>query len=239
MSNTYFQFRQFIVHQEKAAMKVCTDACLFGAWVADHILQQKIKPAPILDIGAGTGLLSLMLAQSTTAAIDAIELDEQAAEQARDNFEASPWHERLQILQGDARLIHLGKKYSFIISNPPFFGNDLKSPDLQKNLALHSSELSLTELLSIIQKQLSTDGKFAVLLPWHRKNEFIQLAGKENFFPAEVMDVKQTATHACFRTMLLFSRNESLVKNDELIIREDTIYSVAFSYLLKDYYLNP
>jgi tRNA1Val (adenine37-N6)-methyltransferase len=194
-------------------MKVCTDACLFGAWVADHILQQKIKPAPILDIGAGTGLLSLMLAQSTTAAIDAIELDEQAAEQARDNFEASPWHERLQILQGDARLIHLGKKYSFIISNPPFFGND--------------------------QKQLSTDGKFAVLLPWHRKNEFIQLAGKENFFPAEVMDVKQTATHACFRTMLLFSRNESLVKNDELIIREDTIYSVAFSYLLKDYYLNP
>jgi tRNA1Val (adenine37-N6)-methyltransferase len=238
MSNTYFQFKQFIVHQEKAAMKVCTDACLFGAWVADQVLRQEIKPSSILDIGAGTGLLSLLLAQSSPATIDAIELDGNAAEQARDNFEASPWHDRLQVLQGDARLIHLGKKYDLIISNPPFFENDLKSPDIQRNLALHSSELSLNELLSIVQNQLSPTGRFAVLLPWHRKNEFIQLAEVRNYFPEEVMDMKQTAAHSSFRTMLLFGRNKGSVKHGEIFIRENNIYSAAFSNLLKEYYLH-
>jgi tRNA1Val (adenine37-N6)-methyltransferase len=238
MPNTYFQFKQFIVHQEKAAMKVCTDACLFGAWVAAYIKAQDTKPTQILDIGAGTGLLSLMLAQATTAPIDAIELNGQAAEQAMQNFEASPWNKSMQVLQGDARSIHLGKKYDLIISNPPFFENDLKSQDVMRNLALHSSELGLDELLPVIQQYLLPQGRFAILLPWHRKDAFINLAEAQDFFPAEEMDVKQTSLHNCFRTMLLFSRNRQDAKRGEIIIRDRENYTAPFIHLLKDYYLH-
>jgi tRNA1Val (adenine37-N6)-methyltransferase len=238
MPNTYFQFKQFTIHQEKAAMKVCTDACLFGAWMADRIVGQEAKPAQILDIGAGTGLLSMMLAQAIPASIDAIELDEQAAEQALQNFEASPWHERMQVLQGDARSVHTGKKYDLIISNPPFFENDLKSPDRQRNLALHSSELGLDELLSVIQQYLSPHGRFAVLLPWHRKEAFVKMAETQHFFLVEEMDVRQTGSHSRFRTMLLFSRNRQDAQRGEITIRNQDGYTPAFIQLLKDYYLH-
>jgi tRNA1Val (adenine37-N6)-methyltransferase len=137
----------------------------------------------VLDIGTGTGLLSLMIAQKSNARIDAVELDEHAAQQAAENFELSNWKERLQVIQGDIKTVHLGKKYDFIISNPPFFENDLKSPDAQRNLALHSQELGLDELFSAIKKHWLINGKFAVLLPYHRKEAFRSLALEEGFFP--------------------------------------------------------
>ena len=213
-------------------MKVCTDACLFGAWVA-----QKVAGRQILDIGTGTGLLSLMMAQQTSAQIDAIEMDEAAAEQAADNFENSPWKERLQVITGDAKLLHLGKKYDLIISNPPFFENDLKSADVQRNLALHSKQLSLTELIKVIKSHLADNGKFALLLPYHRKNEFLQIAIEAGFSPEEIVSVKQTVKHAYFRAMLLFSAVEVTLVEQEITIREGEVYSNEFSNLLKDYYL--
>jgi len=111
MSNTYFRFKQFTIHQDRCAMKVCTDACLFGAWLAEKVNGWQLADISILDLGAGTGLLSLMLAQQNTARIDAVELDENAAEQAAENFDTSPWRNRLQVIQGDIRTVHLGKKY--------------------------------------------------------------------------------------------------------------------------------
>jgi tRNA1Val (adenine37-N6)-methyltransferase len=185
MSNTYFQFKQFIIHQDRCAMKVCTDACLFGAWVADSAWSLKSGAGSVLDIGAGTGLLSLMLAQKTGALIDAVELDEDAAEQAAENFETTPWKDRLQVIRADARTVHLGRKYDLIISNPPFFENDLKSVDTRRNLALHSEALSLEELLGVIKKHLADDGQFAVLLPYHRKEIFTGLAIDAGYFLAE------------------------------------------------------
>jgi tRNA1Val (adenine37-N6)-methyltransferase len=237
MSNTYFQFKQFIIHQENCAMKVCTDACLFGAWVAEKVGNGQMKVDSVLDIGAGTGLLSLMIAQRSDARIDAVELDEQAAQQATDNFELSNRKERLQVIQGDIRTIHLGKKYALIISNPPFFENDLKSNDAQRNLALHSQELGLEELLDVVQKQLSDHGKFAVLLPYHRKEAFTNLALAQGFFPEEEACVKQTPSHNYFRVMFLFGRQPADIKKDFIIIREREQYTSAFTKLLKDYYL--
>lgn len=218
-------------------MKVCTDACLFGAWISKIVGRWQMKDGRVLDIGTGTGLLSLMLAQQTGLQIDAIEMDTDAAAQAFENFEASVWKERLQVIEGDAKLVHLGRKYDLIISNPPFFDNDLKSVDALRNLALHSRELSLSELLIVIKKHLADDGKFAVLLPWHRKEEFEKMSLGEGFYLEETVAVKQTSKHPFFRVMFLFSATPVTATQQTITIREGDQYSAAFTGLLKEYYL--
>ena len=238
MSNTYFRFKQFTVHQKDCAMKVCTDACLFGAWVAEGITKWGLPVNHILDIGTGTGLLSLMLAQKTQARIDAVELDEKAAAQAGDNFEDTEWKNQLQVIQADIRNVHLGRKYDFILSNPPFFENDLKSENEQRNLALHSKELSFPELLKLIKNLLNENGKFALLLPAHRKDGFIQLASEQGYYPEEILMVKQTPVHAFFRAMLLFSGTGLATRYQEMVIRENDQYSNEFTQLLQEYYLH-
>jgi tRNA1Val (adenine37-N6)-methyltransferase len=237
MSNTYFQYKQFIIHQQNCAMKVCTDASLFGAWIAEKAGNKELAFDRMLDIGTGTGLLSLMVAQKNAAIIDAIELDEHAAAQAADNFEESPWHERLQVIKGDARTVHLGRKYGLIISNPPFFENDLKSDDVKRNLALHSEALNLEELLGVILSHLAVDGHFAVLLPYHRGDGFIKTAGLAGLHLQEKVSVRQTPAHAFFRVMLLFGWEKSSAKDLDLTIRDGDDYSGRFTELLKDYYL--
>ena len=218
-------------------MKVCTDACLFGAWVGGKVGGWEMVVDSILDIGTGTGLLSLMLAQKSTAHIDAIELDEHAAEQAAENFETSEWKQRLQVITADTRTVHLGKKYDLIISNPPFFENDLKSGNTQRNLALHSQELSLTELLAVISKHISDTGKFALLLPYHRKPEFEKLAADTGFYLEESVSVKQTPNHNFFRLMFLFGRTKVTGMESEMYIRNEDVYGEEFMDLLRDYYL--
>lgn len=218
-------------------MKVCTDACLFGAWLAEKVKGWQLFDSGILDLGAGTGLLSLMLAQQTTARIDAVELDENAAEQAAENFDTSPWRNRLQVIQNDIRTVHLGKKYQIIISNPPFFENDLKSPDKQRNLALHSETLSFEDLLNTALIHLSADGKFAVLLPWHRKTAFEELAIQKGWYLQEEMAVRQTPAHVYFRAMLLLGKTQTHPLFTSITLREGTEYTPAFAALLKEYYL--
>jgi tRNA1Val (adenine37-N6)-methyltransferase len=252
MANSYFHFKQFTVQQEHCAMKVCTDACLFGSLLPTSSGGGgTIKH--VLDIGAGTGLLSLMYAQKNNdAVIDAVEIDETAAMQAKQNFEASPWKERLEVHncsiqefqfhqnQSTDGLINLStnQQYNLIISNPPFFDNDLKSNDNKRNLALHSAELSLELLVDNIKRLLKEDGSFAVLLPYHRSNYFEQLAIERNYFLLEKVLVKQTPRHSYFRSMLLFGRSKTIATQKEIIIRKDDgHYTAEFIELLKDYYL--
>jgi tRNA1Val (adenine37-N6)-methyltransferase len=239
MANTFFRFKQFTVEQEHCAMKVCTDACLFGAWIAS-VTQHTTSPIhKILDIGSGTGLLSLMAAQENpNALIDAIEIDPDAATQSQQNFQGSPWKERLTSIQGDVKQIVLPAKYDLIISNPPFFENDLKSDAAKRNLALHSDALSLEELLTAIKNNLTDAGRFAVLLPYHRSAAFEEMAIGEKFYPEEKVLVKQTPKHPYFRSMLLFSTQQSGTIEKEMVIKDEfNDYSKAFIQLLKNYYL--
>lgn len=237
MSNNYFQFKQFTVQQENCAMKVCTDACLFGAWIAEKVKSENEKIKNILDIGTATGLLSLMLAQKSNANIDAVEIDESAAIQAQQNFAASPWKERLKIYNTTINEFRLDYKYDLIISNPPFFENDLKSSNNKRNLALHSSELTLEELLQAIIVNLKKDRSFAVLLPYHR-TEYFETIAKQKYFLQEKVLVKQTLNHNYFRSMLLFGPALNETKHSVITIREsNNQYSKEFIALLKDYYL--
>ena len=222
-------------------MKVTTDACLFGAWCASLIQNSTFKIQHCLDIGTGTGLLSLMIAQKNNEIIiDAIEIDGQAANQSMSNFQVSSWKKILNVHHVSIQNFNqTNQLYDFIISNPPFFDNDLKSIDDKRNLALHSSELSLEELLQSIKINLKDDGKFAVLLPYHRTEYFEQLCLPENFFIKEKIFVKQTPHHSYFRTMLLFSKQSIATKQSEIIIKDKwNNYSNEFKKLMKDYYLH-
>src|SRR5688572_30396977 len=128
MANNFFQFKQFIIYQDKCSMKVCTDACIFGAGIANIISNSESRISNCLDIGTGTGLLSLMIAQKTSALIDAIEIEEDAFNQAKENFSNSSWSQRLRAFHTDVKHFNSPLKYDFIISNPPFYQNDLISP---------------------------------------------------------------------------------------------------------------
>ena len=238
MANSYFQFKQFRINQQHCAMKVTTDACLFGAWAAG--IASEIRGDAILDIGTGTGLLALMVAQQNeTARINAIEIDSAAANEARDNLDGSAWKNRLQVIEGDIKDYALdnGKQYDFIITNPPFFDNDLKSGSAKRNLAMHAQALSLEELLEAIKRLLSREGSFAILLPYHRSAIFEGAALRKGFFLQEKVSVRQTPTHPHFRTMLLFGTHPTSALQKEIIIKDNDNYTPAFSNLLKDYYL--
>jgi len=217
-------------------MKVCTDACLFGAYMANEL--QKKTVSNVLDIGGGTGLLSLMLAQKSNAAIDAVEIDPPAFKQAKENIAQSTWKEKISIYNSGILEFKTGKKYDCIISNPPFFEADLKSGDKKKNFAKHDTSLTLTESLGAVDTHLSADGFFSVLLPFHRSNYFEEKSAALNFYLIKKIMIKQTPKHNYFRVILIFSRKKITAEKEELIIKnEDGNYTPEFISLLKDYYL--
>jgi len=219
-------------------MKVCTDSCLFGAWVAAELEQKKIGAESILDIGAGTGLLSMMLAQKSQARIDAVEIDKHAFEQAKENVGASPWRERIKLFHSNIKNFNPGFKYDLVISNPPFYENELTAKDEGRNISKHSIALSLEELIIISKNLLSEDGTLAVLLPWHRTKSFEDLASKYSFFIKEKMKVKQTTSHNYFRSMLVLTETKSETIETEIMIKnKENDYFDEFKALLKDYYL--
>jgi tRNA1Val (adenine37-N6)-methyltransferase len=219
-------------------MKVCTDSCLFGAWVSDRTEQNIIKPVTILDIGTGTGLLGLMLAQKSIARIHAVDIDKNSFMQASENFNESPWNERLQVFHADIKDWKAPCKYDLIIANPPFYENDLMPEDSGKSTSKHSSAMSLEDLLLKVKTLLDESGNFAVLLPWARTNWFENIAATYSLFVKEKVEVKQTPLHNYFRTMLLLqSEKTRLVKNELTIKNNQNEYTSEFIGLLKDYYL--
>jgi tRNA1Val (adenine37-N6)-methyltransferase len=193
-----------------------------------------------LDIGSGTGLLMLMLAQKNKAAIDGIELDTIAFKQLQENIAQSKWKDRLAVFAGDVRSWPFSIKYDFIITNPPFFEGDLLSGSVEKNLARHSKELSLEELLTVIDKNLNPAGSFGILLPYHRAEYFENLALRHHFFVTEKLSVRQTPAHDFFRSIMHFSRTpQNASSSFELSIKNgNQEYTDEFVELMKDYYLH-
>ncbi len=224
-------------------MKVTTDGCLFGAWVAARIKNEKLITNNSLDIGTGTGLLSLMLAQrNPNLHIDAIEIDNQAADQATENATASPWAERIVVYNINAKKIQTNKPYDLIISNPPFYENELKSEKYQKNIAHHSNELQLKELLAIIKNKLNTEGIFCLLLPYKRNAEAKVLLNEIGFSITQMTFVRQSINHDFFRIMImgkLATAEPVETMIDEITIKDsEQQYTSAFTNLLKEYYLS-
>jgi tRNA1Val (adenine37-N6)-methyltransferase len=245
MANPYFKFKKFTIQQDRCAMKVTTDACLLGAWAADKIEKIASPISNVLDIGTGTGLLSLMLAQKKSGlAIDAIELDAAAAIQAQENITSSSWKENITVWQGDARemAFTLAKEFDIVISNPPFYENELTSADAKKNIAHHESGLLVDELLQIISGVLAPEGSFFLLLPYKRMMEAGLLFQKNHLAIIDTTLVRQSTSHDFFRILVSGKRSSedsigSYSKNEISICDADRQYTNEFTALLKDYYL--
>jgi tRNA1Val (adenine37-N6)-methyltransferase len=246
MANSYFQFKHFIVHQDKCAMKVTTDGCLFGAWVADMIRSRPFcnlkAPERALDIGTGTGLLSLLLVQRNPHLnIDAIEIDKDAADQALQNINASPWADRIQVIHADAKEYPFTKKYHTIICNPPFYENELKGENTKKNIAHHNEGLLLPELFEVIKNNLDPGGSFFLLLPYKRNEEIKKLLAGNEMGVEKIVFVRQTPRHDHFRMVIQGKLNGTLQETaiEEMIIKDDEEkYTPTFQALLREYYLH-
>ena len=229
------------MHQEHTAMKVCTDACLFGAWAAaDPSIQSSRN---ILDIGSGTGLLSLMLAQQSAAHITAIEIEAGAFEQTKANFELSPWKERLNVVHTSIQDYAANNKqqlFDCIITNPPFYEQDLTSPDHAKNLASHSTALSWDNLAKSVASLLQGNGTWYVLVPTLRAYTMQKIASNYELYLSEECLMYNDAKHLPIRAMLKFlKQKEATIKRDRIVIKNgDQSYTTDFTRLLKEYYLH-
>jgi len=261
VANPYFQCKEFIVHQQHTSMKVCTDACLFGAWVSQKSMVQ--NAINIVDIGTGTGLLSLMVAQVTEnskASITAIEIEAQAAAEANSNFNISKWSDRLKLVNDSIQnftasiskddlvineLNNNKQLFDIVISNPPFYEGDLKSPDPNKNKAAHSTELPWNILVENVTSLLNNNGSFFVLVPTLRAYTMQKLAETHQLQLEEEVLVYNDAKHLPFRSFLHFTKVKpvidkeiSVLRNKIVIKNADNTYSTEFTELLKDYYLH-
>jgi len=234
------------VYQEKTAMKVSTDSCLFGAWARERFLSflnetdnpDNSSEKKILDIGTGTGLLAFMLAQKTKFQIDAIELEAGAVEDAKKNISQSPWPERIQLIHADVREYEFTYNYDFIICNPPFYEKNLKSEKLAKNQAMHDAGLVFQELMEVVVKLLSSGGIFAVMVPAFRGEEVSVLAAQHGLSCREQFDVTHADGGRTVRSFFLFSAHTSEKRYNSMYIRNaDETYSDKFIQLLQPYYL--
>ena len=232
-----FQFKQFSVEQDRCAMKVGTDGVLLGAWspIPEDIFS-------VLDVGAGTGIIALILAQRTTAEqIDALEIDEEAYEQAVENFENSPWGDRLFCFHAglDEFIEEPEDEYDLIISNPPFYTEDYKTENEQRDLARFADAMPFEDLVEAADLLLSENGIFSVIIPYKEEEKFIALAKDFELFPIKITRVKGTPTTEIERSLLAFSRN--VLENfpvDELVIEISRhVYTEEYIALTKDFYL--
>lgn len=236
MANTYFKFKTFTIEQQNCAMKVTTDACLFGAWVANQLSNEK----QLLDIGGGTGLLSLMLAhKNPSAAITAVEIESTCFQQLSENIANSSFVHQITPVLGNILDYNPTQKFNAIVSNPPFYENQLRSDKQVVNQARHDASLSLNDLFRVADKLLEDDGTFHVLLPFYRKEETIKMATAIGFGIKQITAVRQTPIHEPFRIMCTFLKEQKKSSENEITIADGNgNYTATFIELLKGYYLH-
>ena len=232
-----FTFKQFFVAHDRCEMKVGTDSILLGSWTDISNLDGKI-----LDIGTGSGLLALMLAQRTTdvVQIDAVELDQNAATQAAENFVLSPWANRMRVhtcsLQAFAA--QTSERYDLIVSNPPYYPQGVECRNVSRNTARYTSELSHQSLLKHARELATDNGRMAVVLPTDVSVSFIQTAAQEGWFILHYTEIVEFDDRVARRSLMLFGSKPVNQQSDRLVIRDKSSeYSHDFRLLTKDFYL--
>ena len=231
MANDYFKFRQFTVHQDRCAMKIGTDGTLLGAWARGGM--------SVLDIGTGTGLIALMMAQRfPDSQIVGIDIDPVAVEQARENVAASPFL-NIDIIEADAKTYNVQRStFNVIVSNPPYFTDSLKCPDAQRSLARHSSSLSYGELMTVVNRLLADDGEFSVVIPFDCKALLESEAALAGLFKVRECAVKTTPKKQPRRYLLAFRKHPGELELTEGIIEiAPNVRSPWYQELTKDFYL--
>ena len=257
MASPFFRFKQFTVWHDRCAMKVGTDGVLLGAWcpLNENVETEKTGSSKrILDIGTGSGLIALMLAQRLYSIdnipliinIDAIDIEESAVEQARYNFTQSPWSHILQVHHSTLQDWQ-AEKYDIIVSNPPYFQNSLKNPNTQRATARHTDSLSYKELISCSVNLLKENGRLALVLPIEAEDEILALAQQNNLYPEQLTYVHPKPGKPAKRILIALKQeaesSEQRVENgkrgtDILYIEsENSPRSVEYQTLTKDFYL--
>lgn len=232
MPQPFFQFKQFTVWHDKCAMKVGTDGVLLGAWTSIESAKS------ILDIGTGTGLVALMLAQRSKASIVALEIDASAAEQAQENVARSPWQNRIEVINKDFKQFVPGSKFDAIVSNPPYFVDSLNCPDKQRNSARHNSDLTYNELFKGVFNILSSDGLFTIVIPTDAEKQVKEMALAYAMYSVRQLYVITKPGNPPKRTLISFSFHNKKCTTEQLlteIARHQ--YSEEYIRLTQEFYL--
>ena len=236
LMTTPFRFKQFTVHHDRCAMKIGTDAILLGAWAA-----ATEEPKRILDIGTGSGIIALMLAQRFPAAnVTAVEINSAACEQARGNFAAAPFCDRLTLKHCAVQDFRPQDPYDLVVCNPPWFQKSFKPPDAARTMARHSDSLSLEELGTAASRLLSPDGVLNVILPLEQALTFTAIAIENDLHCQRMCEVRPTPTSMPKRRLLEFSScapKQDLCTQEIVVEVERHQYSDAYSKLAKEFLL--
>jgi len=239
MSNNWFQFKQFRISQCKTAMKVGTDGVLLGAWL--DIVDEKDNTPRVLDVGTGTGLIALMVAQRSCAEVFAIEIDKAAASQASDNFTHSPWVDRLNLIQADFKNIELLnlEKFDHIVCNPPFFSSSLNSPDDKRSIARHDDALPLSIFVRNCRDLITDEGKISLIFPIDRFEEAQVLLEMYGFFMVRKDSVRSRVNGKYIRVLSEWSLQKQNQTIGEISVYADreNVYTDQFRDLTKEFYL--
>lgn len=235
MSQSFFQFKQFGIHMDRCAMKVGTDGVVLGALAGEE------KAKNMLEVGIGTGVISLMIAQRYgSLEITGVEIDLDAWEQASENASQSPWSERIKFLHQSFQEYSdsVSEKFDLIVSNPPYFFNHLKSVDPKRNMALHHENLSFSELVSGVRKLLAPKGAFWLILPPEGMRQMEKIAADQGLYLNRQIFIRDRASKPILRTVGRFSFLPEKEDGSELLIKDQNgAYLAAYSTLLRDYLL--
>jgi tRNA1Val (adenine37-N6)-methyltransferase len=235
MANSWFQFQQFRVQQDRCAMKISTDAVLLGS------LSQSPAPKQILDIGTGTGVIALMLAQRfPEAQVTALEIDPEAAAQAAENFKESPFAGRLQLIPTALQDFSADASFDLIVSNPPYFPDHLKSNDHKRNLALHTDSLSFEALVNHASHLLALSGQFWVILPPRQMEDFCKLAEQVLLFPNSKIQIRDNDSKPVHREIVSFSKTKEFPSISTRVCslkNEDGTYTKDYQQLIAGFLL--
>jgi tRNA1Val (adenine37-N6)-methyltransferase len=231
-SNSYFQFKQFVVNQEDCAMKVGTDGVLLGAWFDFK------ENGSVLDIGTGTGLIALMAAQRGADSVVAVEIDEKAARQAAENVASSKWKDIVTVVHSDIACFSDDKRFDAVVCNPPFFRDSLRSPDSVRSQARHNDTLSYEKLAEMANSLLSDSGLFSLVLPYDMADTFISVAAKNGLYLCKRTNVVTRKGNLPKRVLLSLCKQVKVCVTDELVMFDELNNETSeYISIVRDFYL--